>query len=192
VPIVYALSANEFAINCLLCVSYPAMESKKIHIEYRVAAHHSELSPDDARLFAQAVEAMRSAYAPYSEFSVGAAVELVNGVVVIGSNQENIAYPSGLCAERVALFAASSQYPGVPVKALAIAARHKSDLAQKGAGSVTPCGACRQVMMEYERMLAHPIRILTGAPEGEIIILDKAERLLPLVFFSAELVKGRK
>ncbi len=168
------------------------MKSKKIHIDYQVAAHRSLLEPADALLFAKAIEAMHNAYAPYSEFSVGAAVALENGAVVIGSNQENIAYPSGLCAERVALFAASSQYPKVPVKALAIAAYHKSDVAQKGAGSVTPCGACRQVMMEYERMLAHPIRILTGAPEGEIIILGNAECLLPLVFFSAELVKGRK
>lgn len=174
------------------------MEQKEIHLKYRVAHDMSGLEPADAALFREALKAMESAYAPYSHFSVGAAVELENGVVVRGSNQENIAYPSGLCAERVAVFAAASAHPGVKMRAIAVVARFKgpdSAAAETGtdsSDSVTPCGACRQVMMEYERLLGQPIRIITGGADGSIIVLDSAETLLPLVFFSEALTKQVK
>jgi cytidine deaminase len=174
------------------------MEQKEISLKYRTASDLSELEPNDSNLFKEALKAMESAYAPYSHFSVGAAVELENGVIVRGSNQENIAYPSGLCAERVAIFAASSSYPGVKMRAIAVVARFEGtdrtvlDTKKEDSDSVTPCGACRQVMMEYERLLGQPIRIITGGADGSIIVLDSAETLLPLVFFSEALTKQAK
>lgn len=177
------------------------MKQKEIQLKYRVASDISGLEPGDAALFREALKAMESAYAPYSHFSVGAAVELENGVTVRGSNQENIAYPSGLCAERVAVFAAASAYPGVKMRAIAVVARFKGSPAVANdtksevgidSDSVTPCGACRQVMMEYERLLGQPIRIITGGADGSIIVLDSAETLLPLVFFSEALTKQVK
>jgi cytidine deaminase len=171
------------------------MESKTFNLKYRIAHTSSELEEADSKLYAAAAAAMQSAYAPYSQFSVGAAVELVNGAIVSGSNQENIAFPSGLCAERVAIFAAASSHPGVAMRALAIVAQHQSEKnlsSVESSGSITPCGACRQVIVEYERLLKTPIRILTGAPHGHIIVLDNAESLLPLAFFSEALSKGHK
>lgn len=170
------------------------MKKERIEIDYLIADSINELEDADRQLFEEAVKALETAYAPYSEFNVGAAVALENGEIVRGSNQENIAYPSGLCAERVAIFAAASQYPGVPIHTLAIAARHRKDLELENnalSGHVTPCGACRQVIMEYERLLEHPIRILTGATAGRIYIIENAESLLPLVFYSESLIKGR-
>ncbi|MCZ4408087.1 cytidine deaminase [Cryomorphaceae bacterium 1068] len=162
------------------------MENKEIHIRYERYASADELSADDRLLFNQAIEASKSAYAPYSKFSVGAAVLLENGEVVKGSNQENMAYPSGLCAERVALFAAASNFPNIPFKALAIMAQPISSGQDT---EVTPCGSCRQVMLEYERILSQDIRIITGAPNGPISIIENARSLLPMAFFDAGLGK---
>lgn len=169
------------------------MKQKKIQFEYTVIAQVHDLAEDDQALYRAAMEAMKTAYAPYSQFHVGAAVRLVNGATVTGSNQENIAYPSGLCAERVALFAAGAGHPGVAVKALAIAARHNHQTAEEettmSEESVTPCGACRQVMLEYERLHHTPMRIITGSPSGPLIVIENAESLLPLAFFDAVLAK---
>ncbi len=162
------------------------MENKEIHFSYKRYATADELSADDRALFNQAIEASKSAYAPYSKFSVGAAVLLENGEVVKGSNQENIAYPSGLCAERVALFAAASAYPNIPVLILAVTAQ---PISSNKDTEVTPCGSCRQVMLEYERILNHDIRIITGAPNGPISIIENARSLLPMAFFDAGLGK---
>ncbi|HKK38954.1 MAG TPA: cytidine deaminase [Cryomorphaceae bacterium] len=162
------------------------MEKKEIRFSYQRYASLDELSDDDRSLFNQSIEASSSAYAPYSRFAVGAAVLLENGEVIKGSNQENIAYPSGLCAERVALFAAASAYPNVSIKTLAITA-HPISTDQNT--EVSPCGACRQVMLEYERILNHDIRIITGAPKGPISIIENARSLLPMAFFDAGLGK---
>jgi cytidine deaminase len=162
------------------------MENKEIRISYQRYASADELSADDRLLFNRAIEASKSAYAPYSKFSVGAAVLLENGEIVMGSNQENIAYPSGLCAERVALFAAASNYPSIPFKALAIMAQ---PISSDQDTEVTPCGSCRQVMLEYERILGEDIRIITGAPNGPISIVENARSLLPMAFFDAGLGK---
>lgn len=162
------------------------MENIEIRISYKRYASADELSDDDRLLFNQAIEAAKSAYAPYSKFSVGAAVLLENGVIVKGSNQENIAYPSGLCAERVALFSAASNHPNIPFKALAIMAQ---PISSDQDTEVTPCGSCRQVMLEYERILSHDIRIITGAPSGPISIIENARSLLPMAFFDAGLGK---
>lgn len=164
------------------------MENKEIRFSYKRYRSIDELSSADQQLFNQALEASKTAYAPYSHFSVGAALLLVNKEVVIGSNQENIAYPSGLCAERVALFAAATQFPQVPVTTLAVVAQ---PLTIDQNTEVSPCGSCRQVMLEYERLLNHDIRIITGAPSGPISVLENARALLPLAFFDAGLGKDR-
>ncbi|HSV75501.1 MAG TPA: cytidine deaminase [Bacteroidales bacterium] len=127
------------------------------------------------------------AYAPYSEFYVGAAVLLENGEVITGSNQENGAYPSGLCAERVAVFAASAMFPGVSMQIIAISA--KSNRLILG-DPVSPCGACRQVLLEYEILQKKPIKILLSKEDGKILIIEKVHDLLPLSFSGDELKKN--
>lgn len=162
------------------------MEKKEVRFSYERYSSVDQLSVDDRAAFDQAIIAAKGAYAPYSKFAVGAAVLLANGEVVLGSNQENIAYPSGLCAERVALFAAAAMHPNVPVRLLAITAQ---PISVDENTEVTPCGACRQVMLEYERILKQDIRIITGAPTGPISIIDNARSLLPMAFFDAGLGK---
>jgi cytidine deaminase len=142
--------------------------------------HTEELSLEDKELVACSREMTHQAYAPYSEFFVGAAVLLENGEVIKGSNQENAAYPSGLCAERVAIFSASALYPGVKVRKIAISARSLDH-------PVTPCGACRQVLLEYEFKQQEPIRVLLSGETGKIFSIDKVQDLLPLSFTPDEL-----
>ncbi len=138
-----------------------------------------ELSAEEQHLVASAIEATGRSYAPYSHFCVGAAVRLGNGVEVIGCNQENAAYPSGLCAERTALFAAGAQYPDEPVTMLAIAARGTDgELTDEPTG---PCGSCRQVIIESETRAKHPIRIFLYGRRC-IYIIDGIRKLMPLTF----------
>jgi len=137
-----------------------------------------ELAREDQALLQAAKDATSGSYAPYSGFRVGAAVRLGDGTVVIGSNQENMAFPSGLCAERTALFAANAQYPDQPVHTLAIAARNKAGFLSR---PVTPCGACRQVISGVEQRYGQPIRILLYGTDG-IHVVDGIEALLPLQF----------
>src|ERR1700757_2647879 len=122
-------------------------------ISVDVFENAKQLPTEEATLILEATKAMRNAYAPYSKFKVGAAVLLENGKVITGNNQENAAYPSGLCAERVAIYYASAQYPGVPVKAMAVICN--ADTTQP----VTPCGACRQAIAEYEQLFNKKIRL---------------------------------
>ena len=137
-----------------------------------------ELSAEDQALVGQAIEATRHSYAVYSHFHVGAAVRLLDGRVVIGANQENAAFPSGLCAERTALFAAQAHYPDQPVLALAIAARNAVGLT---AQPVTPCGACRQVALEVEDRYQQPMRVLLYGNEG-VYVVGSMHDLVPLSF----------
>lgn len=154
------------------------MKEITIRTNIRVSSYE-ELSASDARLIDAAKEATYHSYAPYSNFSVGAAVKLGNGQIVTGNNQENVAYPSGLCAERVALFYANAQYPDLPVETIAIAARNEQgEFTPK---PVSPCGACRQVMIEAERRFKHPVRLLLFGTEG-VYQIACAEDLLPLTF----------
>lgn len=162
------------------------MEEKNIHITYRKAATPSDLAASEQDLFNLALEALESAYAPYSRFKVGCALRLENGNIVIGSNQENMAYPSGLCAERVAIFSASAHFPGVAIRELAVAAR---PLVADETLTVSPCGACRQVMMEYERIQNEPMKIITGSAYGPVFCTENARALLPLAFFDSGLTK---
>lgn len=136
--------------------------------------------PEADRLLLEAAKAMtESAYAPYSQFNVGAALRLANGKVVEGSNQENAAYPSGLCAERVAIFAASSQHPDVPVEALAIAvSTARFDVSRP----LTPCGGCRQVLMEYRHRQQRPMRIILAGTGSTVWVFEDVASLLPFAF----------
>lgn len=142
------------------------------------------LTKEERELIQVSARMTGSAYAPYSGFFVGAAVLLENGEIVRGSNQENAAYPSGLCAERVALFAASAMFPGVSMKMIAISAKASG---KQPASPVAPCGACRQVILEYEELQQKPIRILLSNESGKIIIIEKSKDLLPLAFSGSSL-----
>lgn len=137
-----------------------------------------ELNKAEQDLMTSAMEATTRSYAPYSKFSVGAAALLANGIVVTGTNQENAAYPSGLCAERTTLFYANSQYPDQPVLSLAIAARTEKDFIDL---PIPPCGACRQVILETEKRYKQPIRILLYGKK-EIYEVKSIGDLLPLSF----------
>jgi cytidine deaminase len=138
-----------------------------------------ELTPNEQHLLQLAIEATGRSYAPYSKFCVGAAVRLDNGIELAGSNQENAAYPSGLCAERTALFYAGAQYPDVPVRMLAIAARGTDgELTEEPTG---PCGACRQVIIESETRADSPIRILLYSKKY-VYVIDGIRPLMPLTF----------
>ena len=150
----------------------------KLEIKYEI---HSidELGTEDRILVDAAIEATQRSYAPYSRFHVGAAALLGNDVIVTGTNQENVASPSGICAERTTLFYANSQYPDTPVKALAIAGISEDDCMKRT--PISPCGACRQVMLETENRYATPMRVLLCGKE-EVSIVESAKDLLPFAF----------
>ena len=142
---------------------------------------YDELSSADRQLADAAREAAKRSYAPYSHFNVGAAVRLAGGEIVTGSNQENAAYPSGLCAERTTLFWAGAQHHDKPVEAMAIAARDKKGEVEK---PISPCGACRQVMLETEMRSAQAMRIILYGSQECYIIEGGTKELLPLSFNS--------
>ena len=151
---------------------------KEINLVAKISiCPYIELTEEDKNLIAKSKEALNGAYAPYSNFYVGAAVEC-SGNIVIGSNQENEAYPSGMCAERVALYSASAQYPMRTISAIAISAYNKNIEEEAVA---FPCGACRQVLAEYEKRQNIPIRILVCA-KNDVYIIESAKSLLPLSF----------
>lgn len=133
-------------------------------------------------LHREALAATESAYAPYSRFNVGAAVLLANGEIVSASNQENAAYPSGLCAERVALFYAGAHYPDVAVKAIAVAAVTNGKMVKLP----SPCGACRQVLLETQTRAKAPVQVLLCGPDS-LTLVDDAASLLPLGFDGSDL-----
>lgn len=139
---------------------------------------YSELSDSDKKLIDLAKEATTRSYAPYSKFNVGAALLLSNSEVITGSNQENAAFPSGTCAERTAIFYAHSQYPQEKVKKIAIAAYYEGGFLSD---PISPCGACRQAILEYEKLAGSPIEILLYG-DSEIYSLQGIKSLLPLQF----------
>ncbi len=163
------------------------MVKKTLGIQIYEVDDFLELSPKEQELIRLSRAMTQKAYAPYSEFFVGAAVLLENGEIITGSNQENGAYPSGLCAERVAVFAASAMFPGVPMKMIAVSATSsRISLTEP----VSPCGACRQVLLEYEVLQKKPIKVLLSKEDGKILIIEKVQDLLPLSFSGNELKKG--
>lgn len=139
----------------------------------------TELSDEDQQLIEQAITARKKAYAPYSNFSVGAAILLDNQEIILGNNQENAAYPSGLCAERVAIFSAGANYPNSSILKIAVSASSSS---KKVDEPVAPCGACRQTIAEYETKQEQSITILFMGETGKIIQTDSLKNLLPLGF----------
>lgn len=156
------------------------MIQKHIDITYSEFRSVDEMIPEDRELVGAAIEAMSGAYAPYSHFHVGAAVRLSNGQIVKGSNQENAAFPSGLCAERTAMFAASSRYPDKDMLSIAIAG---GVLGKLGTSPATPCGACRQVMAQYQAKSGKPMSVIMVA-DGLIWKFDRVDDILPLIFNS--------
>lgn len=154
------------------------METININVPVQVL-EYSELTPGDRHLVELAREATYRSYAPYSNFKVGAAIELANGEIVEGSNQENVAYPSGTCAERSACYYAGARYPGVAFKTVAIAARGTDG--DFTADATAPCGACRQALLEYETLAGGAVRVLLAARD-KVYILPSVRSLLPLAF----------
>lgn len=151
------------------------IELKSQLVEYQMA----ELTESERQLVEMAIEATSRSYARYSNFHVGAAVELENGIRIIGCNQENAAFPAGLCAERTAIFAAGAQYPDVPIVTLAIAARGTDG--ELTAEPVSPCGTCRQVIIETETRFHHHVRILLYG-RNKVYALEGIRHLMPLSF----------
>ena len=156
------------------------MTSKEIKIAYQEFGSLDELAPKDKELAEAAIKATEGSYAPYSRFNVGAAVRLESGLIVKGSNQENAAYPSGLCAERTAMFYASATYPESAMTDIAITASQGGVLCDNPA---TPCGACRQVMAQYQTKGGKPMGILLVGGK-KIWKFEKVDDLLPLIFDS--------
>ena len=156
------------------------MTNKEIKIAYKEYDSIEQLEAMDRKTAEAAIEAMKLSYAPYSEFNVGAAVMFEDGEIVKGSNQENAAYPSGICAERTAMFYASATYPESTFTSIAIAASQQGTLCENPA---TPCGACRQVMSQYQLKGGKPMSILLVGG-ARIWKFEKVEDLLPLMFDS--------
>jgi len=156
------------------------MKDKRITIHYTEYASVEEMLLEDRKLVAMAIEAQKGSYSPYSRFQVGAALKLENGVVVKGANQENAAYPAGLCAERTAMFAAGAQYPDVAFDTLVIVASDHGVMCESPA---SPCGSCRQVMAEYQKKQGRPFRIILVGSK-RIRLFSQVDDLLPLIFDS--------
>lgn len=164
------------------------MKENKIEFSYLQFDSSSQLNETDATLLEKAREVTKQAYAPYSNFHVGAVAILENGAFVSGTNQENASYPVGICAERVLLGNAATQYPGVAIKTIAISYRSSHDASDK---PISPCGMCRQALVEYEVRLNHPIRVILSGLSGEVQIIEKANFLLPFAFTSSNLNKSK-
>ena len=154
------------------------MQNKQLNICYQVYQSGDELPAEWQSLLQKAVEATGSAYAPYSNFRVGAAILLDNGEVVCASNQENAAYPSGLCAERSACYYAGAAYPGAKMLAIAVAACHEGKLTET---PTYPCGACRQALVEYEERGGVPMTVIVGSA-GRVEVFNSVKDLLPFAF----------
>jgi cytidine deaminase len=160
------------------------MKKEDYHFSYEVYDSITDLNEQDAWLVNEAREVTAAAYAPYSNFNVGAVAKLANGEIVAGTNQENASYPVGICAERVLLASAASLYPGIAIDTIAISYDNT-----RGASShpISPCGMCRQSLVEYEERVKQPIRLLLSGLDGAVIVVEKANLLLPLSFGSADL-----
>ena len=159
------------------------MKQLDIHTTIKIYSP-DELSAEEQQLVEAAKKATTRSYAPYSHFHVGAAALLDNGEIISGTNQENAAYPSGICAERTTLFYANSQYPEQAVKALAIAARTSEGHWTET--PISPCGACRQVMTETENRFGKPMKVLLCSAQ-EVFVIESAKDLLPVSFSSEDL-----
>ncbi|MCK8479677.1 cytidine deaminase [Psychroserpens algicola] len=155
------------------------MKEVKIESKLSVFDDFNELPPDVAKLMENAIEARHNAYAPYSKFLVGAAILLDNGEVVTGNNQENASYPSGLCAERTAIYYAGAKFPNAKILKMALTAGSQIQTTKT---PIPPCGACRQAIAEYEFKQDDPIEIYFMGETGKVVKSDSLANLLPLGF----------
>lgn len=160
------------------------MNRLNLTINYESYQDFNDLEEKDQILCAKSEEALGSSYSPYSGFRVGTAVRLADGRIVLGSNQENVAYPSGLCAERVALFSIGATYPGMEIESMAITAYTGHFKIEK---PITSCGACLQVMAEFEQRQKKEIEVLFYCMNGEILKVKGIRSLLPFVFIEDRL-----
>lgn len=156
------------------------MTSKEIKISYVEYSSVEELPEEDRILAENAIEALSGSYAPYSRFNVGAAVKMADGRIFTGSNQENLAYPSGLCAERTALFYAHAHAEGSHISAIAVVGSQNGHICPQPA---TPCGDCRQVMAEFQTEGKHPIKVILVGSES-VWVFGKVDDILPFIFDS--------
>ncbi len=159
------------------------MTEKHLTIDYIEYGSVAEMEPKDQALVAAAIEAQKGTYSPYSDFQVGAALLLEDGTVVKGANQENIAYPSGLCAERTAMFWASANHPGVAFDTLAVVGASHGTICESPA---TPCGSCRQVMAEYQKKFKKPLKIILIGTR-RLYKFPNVESILPFIFDSLKI-----
>ncbi|MFT3911889.1 MAG: cytidine deaminase [Ferruginibacter sp.] len=160
------------------------MKKEEVRFGYDVYGSVDDLSPDDAQLLKAARQVTEKAYAPYSNFLVGAVAQLNNGETVSGTNQENASYPVGICAERALLASASMLHTNVPITTMAIAYHNING---DSSHPVSPCGMCRQYISEYETRMKQPIRLILGGMNGNVYVIEKASQLLPLSFGSEDL-----
>ena len=160
------------------------MKELKIETTLEVYTDIAELPEDIQKLMRDAIDARDNAYAPYSKFNVGAAILLDNGEVIIGSNQENASFPSGLCAERTAIYYAGAKYPKAKMLKMAISASSRNQVTNQ---PIPPCGACRQSIAEYEVKQELPIELYFMGAEGKVIKSKSLANLLPLLFESSSL-----
>lgn len=154
------------------------MKEKQFNINFIEYTKDEFESSEYKELIDKSIEVLDNSYSPYSQFKVGASILLENGEIISGTNQENAAYPSGLCAERVAMFYANSKYPEVAVKAIAVSAKYKGKLIDE---VIPPCGACRQVLLETEIRFKKPIKLILIS-ENKILVSDNVKQMLPLSF----------
>jgi cytidine deaminase len=161
------------------------MKTEEFKFSISVYDSLDELDPKDAVILSEARSVTQFAYAPYSNFQVGAVAKLINGETVTGTNQENASYPAGICAERVLLSSAGSQYPGIGIETIAIA---YNNLKGKSDRPVSPCGICRQSFAEFQQRTKTSIRIILSGMEGKVQVIENAAYLLPLVFGSDDLI----
>ena len=161
------------------------MRELKLNLIYQIYDRAEELDQADQQLVQKAIEATQQAYAPYSNFKVGAAIRLGNSDIILGNNQENASYPAGLCAEQTALFHVGANYPNETIQTIAIATASKKGSADH---PIAPCGICRQVLMEYECKQDSLIRILLINGDQSITEISSANDLMPMAF-SSEFLK---
>ncbi len=160
------------------------MKSESFTINFKIYDSIEELNNDDATLLTEARKITKFAYAPYSNFLVGAVAKLVNGEKITGTNQENASYPAGLCAERTLLSTASSLFPGVGIDTVAISYNNVNGKSDR---PISPCGICRQSFAEFQQRTQRTIRIILSGQEGKVQIIENAADLLPFVFSSNDM-----
>lgn len=160
------------------------MKKENYSFAFDVYDSIDELDSQDAWLLREARGVTEAAYAPYSNFNVGAVAKMANGEIVAGTNQENASYPAGICAERVLLSSAATLYPQIAIETLAISYNNMNGISDH---PISPCGICRQTLSEYEERMNHPIRLILSGLEGRVYIIEKSSNLLPLSFGSEDL-----